>query len=123
MNDTHRPDLLAEVLRVLGGGRVMIEASKDLALAVEATRFSGKTSTVTIKITVAAAGGPGEGTYKLEGTSAAKLAKPESQPTIMFGTPDNNLVRDDPAQGNLFRQGEDFDPATGAITQQMKGQQ
>ena len=120
MRDKHRPDLLAEVLRHAGGGRFMVEASRDVAMAVEATRHSGNTSTITIKINISNAGGLDSGVYKIEATSAGKLAKPDPQPTIMFGTPDNNLQREDPSQPELPFGAEHIDPETGLVEQRKQ---
>lgn len=95
-----RTDLFAHVLREMRYGNLLNEASELLADAVQAARDTRKKATVTLTITV----NPDKadtGQYTLEDDLKSKLPKLPKGATIMFGTPEGNLQRNDPRQGSL----------------------
>lgn len=108
---TAREDLFSHVLREMRYGKLQHECSEALAEAVQATRDTRKKASITLTITVH----PDKadtGQYTLEDDIKLKLPKLPKGATIMFGTPEGNLQRNDPRQGTLqLRQvGDDAQP-------------
>lgn len=94
-----RFDLFTSVINVLRRGLALAELSDALAEAVERARDTGKQASVTLKITVKPQGRDGQ--YAVIDDITSKLPKEEKAPTLMFGTPDGNLQRDDPKQQKM----------------------
>ena len=89
---------ISDVLRHLGAGCLMDEASEkmsDLVKAVDQTGKAGKI-TITIKLRKATAGA-------LAVTGDVTVKKPAEQPmeSLMFATPEGNLLTEDPRQNKL----------------------
>ena len=81
-------------------GAVISDLSQALREVAGAVQLVGKSGTVTLKLKVAIAQGT-SGTLVISDEVIAKLPKAEKQGSIFFADPDNNLVREDPAQSTL----------------------
>ena len=111
-----RPDLATHVLNNLRYGQTQSEMSEALAEAVERARETGKQATVTLVITIKPQGNSGQ--YFLTDEVKQKLPSLPKAQTIMFGTPEGNLLRDDPRQQKLpLRDVGDAAPAVRAIAE------
>lgn len=89
---------ITDTLRHLGAGCLMDEASEkmsDLVKAVDQTGKAGKI-TITISLRKATAGA-------LAVTGNVQVKKPAEQPieSLMFATPEGNLLTEDPRQNKL----------------------
>lgn len=96
----YRQDLFSATVAQLRGGRTQEELSKKLNELVNACRDTGKSGTISLKITIKPDKGD-TGQYFLEDNTTVKLPEFERGKTLMFGTPDGNLQRTDPNQGEL----------------------
>jgi hypothetical protein len=89
---------LTEILKMLSGGSVDGEAGDKLSELVSAVDSTGKVGTLTIKISV-------KKTSKSAMSVLAniKMTKPQDAPdsTLMFPTPEGNLLLNDPRQQSL----------------------
>lgn len=96
----YRQDLFLETLRQLNSGRTHEECSKSLNELVQKCRATGKKGTIQLTITVNPDNGD-TGQYFLD--DQIKVVKPEFKraKTLMYGTPEGNLQRTDPNQGEL----------------------
>lgn len=92
---------ITDTLRALRNGHFLDEASDDLARVVNAVSESGKSGKLTIEITVKRAGQGRNSALSVQATSAAKLPKQPVDDTLMFPTPDGNLLTEDPRQQKL----------------------
>lgn len=81
-------------------GLLGIELSEALAQCVQATRLYDKTSTFTLKVTVAP-GNQGLGDLLVKADVSAKPAKPANPTMTFFPTDDGGLSRRDPNQTQL----------------------
>ena len=107
-----REDLFLFVVGQLRYGATQAELSEMLNECVNRARDTGKTATLTLTLKIVP-DAKGEGTYRIEDRSVHKLPSFERGTTIMFGTPDGNLLREDPRQRALdLRQVSDDRPAT-----------
>ena len=97
---TYRQDLFTQVVNQLGSGKTQDELSKKMNELVQACRSTGKVGDLTLKIKVRPDKGD-TGQYFLEDTVRLKLPEFERGKTLMFGTPEGNLQRTDPNQGEL----------------------
>lgn len=97
-----RPDLWNFTVAQLRGGITQEELSEKLAEAVQMARETGKPAEVTLKLTVKPVG---DGQYELRDKVTAKIPELARGMTLMFGTPDGNLMRDDPRQKKLDLRG------------------
>lgn len=87
-----------ETLKHLAGGTFLDEAGDRLSELVAAVDSTGKAGTITLKISV-------KKTTKaaMQVIGEIKLTKPQEAPdaTLMFPTPEGNLLVNDPRQQNL----------------------
>lgn len=96
---THRPDLFVHTLNSLRTGAAK-DMSAELAAAVDAARTTQKMATVTLVLKIKPEPGM-DGVYKIEDEIKSNLPKMPRGSSIMFGTPDGNLVDQDPNQQKL----------------------
>ena len=94
-----RPDLFAFVIANLRYGQTLDELSETLHECVEASRETGKVSTMTLELKIKPNGATGQ--YELSEKIKSKIPESERGVTLMFGTPEGNLVREDPRQMKL----------------------
>lgn len=89
---------LTEILKMLSGGSVDGEAGEKMAELVSAVDSTGKGGTLTIKITVKKTS-----KYAMSVLADIKMTKPQDAPdsTLMFPTPEGNLLLNDPRQQSL----------------------
>jgi hypothetical protein len=104
-----RPDLFNVVIAGLNYGNTLEELSERLSQCVAASRDTGKASSLTLTLKIKP---HRNGQYELTEKVAAKIPDPERGITLMFGTPDGNLVRDDPRQIQLDLRTVDDAPRT-----------
>lgn len=90
---------ITDTLRHIGGGVFIDTASDKLAELVAAVDSSGKAGKITLDVTVKKATRGGA----MIVTGKIRLTKPAEEPleTMLFATPEGNLVVDDPAQQKL----------------------
>ncbi len=100
MTTKTRPDLLVHTLNELAYGAAAVDGSEKLAEAVDAARTTGKTATLTIELKIKPMGRE-TGQYEIAHKFGQKLPKLDVGSTIMFGTPEGNLQREDPRQQKL----------------------
>jgi hypothetical protein len=89
-----------DFLREHRNGVAHDELSDALQECVAAAIQEGKTSTLTLKITVKPAN-VGAGALMVTDDIKTSLPKPEKGGSIFFASPENNLIRDDPKQHKL----------------------
>lgn len=89
---------VTDVLLRAKNGTLIPEASEKMSELVKRVDQTGKPGTLTIKLSVRK--GPA-GSLAIEATSDLKLPKEEKIETLMFPTPEGNLLTEDPRQGNL----------------------
>jgi hypothetical protein len=94
-----RPDLFNATVAQLNNGRTQQELSEALNELVQACRDTNKVGEITLKIKVRPDGASGQ--YFLEDQMNVTLPKFDRAKTLFFGTPEGNLQRTDPAQGDL----------------------
>lgn len=104
-----RPDLWNFTIAQLRAGATQEELSEELSHAVNMARETGKPAEVTVKLTVKPVG---DGQYELRDKITTKLPEQQRGMTLMFGTPDGNLMRDDPRQSKLPLRGVEDDRPT-----------
>jgi len=95
----HRPDLFTHVIGQMQGGALLDELSMKLNACVNRSRETGKPSEITVKLKIKPYGQSGQ--YELTEDIGVKLPRPELGKTLMYGTPDGNLTRQDPNQYSL----------------------
>tara|TARA_R110001583_G_scaffold34551_1_gene115889 strand:+ start:35630 stop:35983 length:354 start_codon:yes stop_codon:yes gene_type:complete len=95
-----RPDLFVHTLNSLRRGRTAEELSENLADAVAAARLTGKQASVTLTIKIKPERGT-DGTYSIEDQVKAAIPEQDRGRTILFGTPEGNLLTQDPNQQDL----------------------
>lgn len=95
-----REDLFLEVLKQLNGGRTLKELSEQTNQLVQSCRATGKKGELALKITFTPDKGD-NGQYFLTDDVKVKAPIFERGKTLMWGTPDGNLQRTDPNQGEL----------------------
>lgn len=94
-----RPDLFIHTLNILRYGEAQTEASEALAECVDRARDTGKAATLTITLKITPKGSCGQ--FLIQDQIKTKLPDLEKEETIMFGTPEGNLQREDPRQSKL----------------------
>jgi hypothetical protein len=94
-----RPDLFTHVLNQLRYGAAQEDLSEQLAHCVDRARETGKAAEITLKIKIKPQGQSGQ--YILLDEIKVKAPEPVKEQTIMFGTPEGNLTREDPRQQKL----------------------
>ena len=95
----NNPDLAVDTLKALRYGQAEHELCEAIAEAVQAARDTGKQAVISMKITIKPQGNSGQ--YFITDEITTKLPKLAKEQTIMFGTPEGNLLRDDPRQQKL----------------------
>jgi len=109
MSNKARVDLWNATVAQLRYGAAQEEASIMLAEAVERASETGKQAKVSFEITVKPTG---SGQYELKEKIKQNLPDLPKGTTLMFGTPDGNLTREDPRQVNMdLRAADDDRPA------------
>lgn len=96
---SYRQDLFLDTTRNLRSGKTQDELSEALNECVVRAREVGKAAELTLKITVKPVGDSGQ--YFLADKVTTKLPEHKRNETLMFGTPEGNLQRTDPDQGEL----------------------
>lgn len=99
MSNKNRPDLFQHVVNSLRYGAAAEELSEALAECVDRARDAGKAATLTLTIKIKPKGNSGQ--YFIEDDIKTKVPALMKEETIMFGTPDGNLTREDPRQQKL----------------------
>lgn len=95
---TSRP--FFDVARELRRGNFLEECADNLQTVIAAVEETGKAGKLVIEISVSPAS-KGQGAVKVSDRITAKLPQLPAGETIMFVTPDNNLVANDPRQQSL----------------------
>lgn len=93
-----RKDLFSYLLHQLRHGSAQEELSEHVTECVEAARESGKIATLTFTVKFKP---DGHGQYLIEDVIKTKLPQMSHGATIMYGTPEGNLQREDPKQSKL----------------------
>ena len=107
---SNRPDLYIHTLNQLLHGATSEELSEKLSNCVEAVRNTGKQATLTIKLTIKPIG-QGTGQYEIRDKITETIPELDRGMTLMFGTPEGNLEREDPRQKSLKLKSVDETPA------------
>jgi uncharacterized protein with LGFP repeats len=89
-----------DVARELRRGNFLEECADELQTVIAAVEETGKAGKLVIEISVAPAS-KNQGAVKVSDRITAKLPALAAGETIMFVTPDNNLVANDPRQQSL----------------------
>lgn len=106
-----RDDLFMHVVGSMRNGSVQRQLSEELNECVLMSQQTNKKSTLTLTIEIKPNGNTGQ--YHLKDVIKTKLPALNLGETIMFGTPDGNLTREDPNQRSLdLRSVEDDTPTT-----------
>jgi hypothetical protein len=87
-------------VNTLLNGATANELSDRLHDVVEGCRLTGKQGTLTLKLTVKPQG-MGTGQYEIRDAITSKVPELDKGMTLMFGTPEGNLQRNDPNQREL----------------------
>ena len=95
-----REDLFNFLVTQLRYGAAHIELSEKLNECVNTARDTGKPATLTLTLKIIP-DAKGEGTYRIEDKIVHKLPNFDQGSTVMYGTPDGNLQREDPRQKAL----------------------
>lgn len=93
-----RKDLFNYLVNNLRHGNAQEELSEHINQCVDAARETCKTATLTFTLKFKP---DGHGQYFITDNIKAKLPAMEHGATIMYGTPDGNLQREDPKQIGL----------------------
>ncbi|WP_041522967.1 hypothetical protein [Gilvimarinus agarilyticus] len=96
----YRQDLFLETIKQLRSGKTQDELSEYVNQLVQDCRATGKMGTITLQIKIKPDTGD-TGQYFLEDKITVKKPAFERGKTLMFGTPEGNLQRTDPNQGEL----------------------
>lgn len=94
-----RQDLFVHALNMIEGGVASEECSMELNRLIKAVRDNNKKGTLTLTITVSPGG---DGRYHLLHDVKTKLPPKSKYATMVWGTPEGNLQKTDPAQGDFF---------------------
>ena len=109
-----RTDLFNFVIANLRYGNTLDELSEKLNECVNASRDTGKVSTLTLELKIKPNGSTGQ--YELTDKIKSKVPELDREVTLMFGTPEGNLVREDPRQMRLDLRQVETPPAAGLKT-------
>lgn len=93
-----REDLFLYTVAQLRSGATQSELSEALNECVNRARETGSAATLTLTLKIDP---DGDGTYRIADKFASKLPSMRRGSTIMYGTPDGNLMREDPRQAEL----------------------
>lgn len=94
-----RPDLITHVINTLRHGAAAEELSAALTECVDRANDTGKVATLTLILKIKPEGRGGQ--YLLHDEVKTKLPALDKGGTLLFGTPDGNLQRQDPRQAGL----------------------
>lgn len=97
-----RPDLFVYTVNQLYGGQFAEDVSEQLNECVERVVDTGLQAELTVKLKVCPNGRGGSVIIKAEHNQ--KLPKDVYGDTVMWPTPDHNLVIENPKQGKLFNE-------------------
>lgn len=89
---------IVDTLRHLEGGCLIDEASEKLAEVVRRVDATGKGGSLTIKVDVRRATA---GAMAVRGTVTSKVPAEPPIEALLWGTPEGNLLTEDPAQSKL----------------------
>ena len=90
---------LVDTLTLIGGGSLNIRAGEELAELVKAVDETGKQGTLTLTINIKKA--TKSGAMHVTGDTKLKTPADSKIESMLFGTPEGNLLADNPAQGKL----------------------
>ena len=91
---------ITDTLRRLRGGTFLDEASDKLAELVQAVERTGKGGTLTLTLAIKPAG-RAAGTLLIVDKIAAKVPQEATPETLLWATPEGNLLGEDPRQQSL----------------------
>lgn len=94
-----RSDLFTFVVQSLRYGATLDELSETLHQCVEASRETGKVSSLTLELRIKPNGASGQ--FELLEKIKAKIPEGERGVTLMFASAEGNLTREDPRQMKL----------------------
>lgn len=97
---SYRQDLFTFMLAQMRAGKTQEELSQQLNQLVQDCRMTGKKGELQLTITVRPDKGD-TGQYFLRPSIKTKSPQFEVGDTLFWGTPDGNLQRTDPSQGQL----------------------
>jgi len=89
-----------DTVREIRNGQFLEDCADELQRVVAAVAENNKAGKLVIELSIEPAG-KSQGAIVVADTITAKLPKLPAGETIMFVTPDNNLQRQDPRQGNF----------------------
>jgi len=95
-----RQDLFTHTINQLLHGHTANELSEKLSECVERARTTGKQAKLTLTLTIKPIG-QDTGQYEIREVIKAQLPELDHGMTLMFGTPEGNLQREDPRQKKL----------------------
>ena len=90
-----------DTLRELRAGKTLDELAEHLQELVAAVRTTGRAGTLTITIKVGTASRGDHECIMLRDEIKTKIPQGERAATLFFATPENNLTRRQPRQGDL----------------------
>lgn len=90
-----------DTARDIRRGQFLEDAADELQRVIAAVEETGKPAKLTIEIAIKPAGGKLQGAVILSDKIKAKLPELPAGDTILFVTPENNLVATDPRQKPL----------------------
>ncbi len=96
-----RPDLFVHALNLIDSGLAAEEASEELNAVIKAVQDTNKPGELQLTIKVLP---HGDGRYQLLHNLKTKLPPKQKYSTLVWGTPDGNLQKNDPNQGDFFIQ-------------------
>lgn len=89
-----------DTLRDIRGGAMLDEMSARLNELVSAAQETGQGGEIVLKLKLRHAK-VGQGTFVIEDQIVTKVPSLKTSGTLLFGTPDGNLQRQDPRQANM----------------------
>lgn len=104
---------ITDVIRDYRNGALVAMATDNLAEVTEAVRRTRKAGSVTIKLTLTPEAGSAHG-VDVAGDVSVKLPRPTLPKALFFVDADGSLVRNDPAQADLYE--DHVDDSTGEVT-------
>ena len=99
-----------ETLREIRRGQILDDCADELAKAVRAVDETGKPAKLTIELSIKPAAKI-PGTYVISDKVRAKLPELPVGETILYGTPEGNLLARDPRQADLELKAVSAEPA------------
>ena len=96
----HRPGLFMHTVNTLLHGTTADELSAELHKVIEAARKTGKKGSLTLALAIKPVGRD-TGQYEIRDKITSQVPELDKGMTLMFGTPEGNLQREDPRQKKL----------------------